>query len=154
MKKYAILLLAALAAGLAVRVPPQGVDVAKLQPVELLQVICEGGQCRVETDTGQTGIGRNPEEAFKNLMEQSQAVIFLETAEHLLVNEGALRVLDQLEPYLRPDCSVVLVRGRGNLEAAARYLDIHRPETDLADVRAGDRCLSRLTIGERGMTLE
>lgn len=133
--------------------PFSGTDVAKLQPVELIRVSRSFGQVLIETDTGDSGIGADLEEALEDMKETATADIFLDTAEHLLVSQNAVDLLPKLAEYLRPACGVCLEQGAPELEQAAAYLAAHEPEVTLKDFRAGERNIPVLITEEGRMHL-
>ena len=128
-----LLLIAALS-----RSPFAGTDVAKLQPVELIRVTKLGENVLVETDTGDTGFGSGLKQAFEDLKQTTAGEVFLETAEHVLLSGQARELLEELAELLRPGCSVCIQQGEAELEAAAEFLDVHKPEFTLRAHRAGE----------------
>ncbi len=154
MKRWSLLLLVSLAAGLLIRLDSRGTDIAALEPVELVYVQQQMGVYIVTTDTGQQGRGTTALSAIENLKETSTAEIFLGTAEHLLLSPSARESASRFAPFLRPDCTVTLALGTPELEMAAAYLDTHEPGVTLNDLRAGERELPLLRTWEGGMILE
>lgn len=133
--------------------PFQGTDVAKLQPVELIRIELSQRQVRVQTDTGQEGIGSDMEAAFEDLKQTTSGQVFLETADYLLLSQPEDRLPDAVYEYLRPGCGICVEQGQTDLEQAAAFLGTHEPGTTLQDYRAGERTLSRLITQEGRMHL-
>ena len=133
--------------------PFHGTDVAKLQPVELLCVMADGGKVKVQTDTGESGQGAMLQEAVFDLKESTAGEIFLDTADFLLLSESALYLMDEMGAYLRPGCKVCLFTDAPETETAARFLRTHAPDKTLLDYRAGDCSLPRLIIQKERMYL-
>lgn len=143
-----------LAVGLLIRIKPTGVDVAALEPVELLYVNSENGTYYLTTDTGSQGSGQTVAQAISDLKAKSSGKIFLNTAENLLITPSAWESVERFSRHLRPDCGVVIVEGEPDLETAAKFLRTHKPGFTLNDLRAGDTNVPFFYSGEGGMALE
>lgn len=130
-----------------------GVDVAKLHPVEVLSVTHGDDQIQIQTDTGASGRGNDLKTAIENLHHTTSAVVFLDTAEYLLIDGAEEALLPELMQYLRPACGVCLLEGEASLDTIARYLRIHTPAVTLLKYRAGITNLQTLMINEEGMVL-
>lgn len=116
---------------------PKGIDVGKLQPVEIVVVSEENDMIILETDTGDHGEGHTVEEALKDLQESSQGIVILDTSEYLLLDRGAERYLDEIKSLMKGSVRVSYVRGEKDLKAAGSYLNIHKPKLRLKDVKKG-----------------
>lgn len=149
--KYGVL---AVAVALLLSFPrTTGVDVAKLHPVEVLSVTHSDGQIQIQTDTGASGRGKDLKTAIENLNHSTAAVVFLDTAEYLLLDGAGKALLPELMQYLRPACGVCLVEGEQPLDAVAQYLRTHPPAVTLLKYRAGMTALQTLKINGEGMAL-
>lgn len=126
-----------------------GTDVAKLSPVEVLSVDVHQGDIRLQTDTGNVGIGETVTQALEDMKKTTPGTVFLETADYLLVTEKSEPLIEQLRPYLRPNCSVCLAKGELKMEKVADYLNAHEPGISLQDLRTGNKKLPTLTT-EKG----
>lgn len=133
MKRWMVYGLAAVAL-LSLR-PKEMKDVSGLIPVELLYIYKEEGWICAETDTGNYGRGKDLEAALKDLETTAPGRIFLETAGFLVVTEDTVYLLPKLTHVLRPGAEVCL--GIGVDAQAVPYLNAHRPNTTLKDIRAG-----------------
>ena len=111
--------------------PTKGMNVAKLQPVQAIAVYREDERWVIKTDTEDVGVGTSVEAAFENLMETTPAVIYLDTADYLLVKDNAMNAIDVLRPKLKN--SVVLYRYSGDpdLKEVSKYLSVHGEKTRL-----------------------
>lgn len=136
MKRWLWWVVALAAVFLAGKLPFSGTDVAKLQPVRLIRVSVADGELLVSTDTGDMGKGTGLEEAFADMKKTSSGEIFLETADHLLVDPALQGLLPELAAYLRPGCGVCIAYKAHDLEAAAEYLAAHPSDVTLGDCRA------------------
>lgn len=104
--------------------PVDRLDIAKLEPVEAVAVYMEDGQVVLQTDGESIGIGNTAQEALAELKENTLAVIYLDTADYLLVGEGAENAAQDLRQYLRESVQIGKYNG-GNVKEEAKYLDVH-----------------------------
>lgn len=153
MKRWLYVLVALAAVGALSRLPHPAMDVGKLEPVAVVRVEIESGRYRVETDTGASGVGADLAEAVTALKESASGEVFLDTADFLLIDGNVGESLLQLIEVFRPGCAVCRINGETDLDVAAKYLTIHRPEVTLAHLRAGQRNLQTLELSEGGGTL-
>ena len=105
--------------------PLERMDVAKLLPIQAVAVYMEDGAVILETDTENKGRGDNVENALENLKEITPAVVYLDTAEFLLVSENAVSYLNELRDFLKPSVKVCVCEAVGQVKDAAKYLDVH-----------------------------
>lgn len=101
--------------------PDRGTDIGKLLPVELVAVRREEGVFRVETDTGQFGLGNTLEEAMADLRNAAPGVVFFDTADYLLLTRETLTA-EGLSSFFRPGVRVLLAEDPVDPEEAAEYL--------------------------------
>ncbi len=104
--------------------PVERLDVAKLLPVEAVAVYMDGSDVVLETDTENLGRGETAEEALEDLKKNTAAIIYLDTAEYLLVGEGAKSHGVQLKGYLKASVIMGDYSG-GSVKDEAKYLDAH-----------------------------
>lgn len=129
--KRILIYIAALAAALLV--PIEGTDVGELQPVGVIQLYKEEDTVVIVTDTGDSGRGKTVEAAFENLEETTAGIIFLDTADYLLLSEGATVEAMELEGYLKPSVRVCMAEKEIDPAQAAEYLAVHRPAVRLKE---------------------
>lgn len=115
---YIIILLALLFA------PVKRLDVAKLMPIEALAIYTDGEEIVVETDSEDVGRGKTIEEAVVNLKESADQIIYLDTAEYLLVAEDLREETQKIIEYLKADIKIRSYQG-GEIKEEAAYLDAH-----------------------------
>lgn len=154
MRRWLYALLALAAVGTLSRLPHPAVDVGKLEPVAVVLIRAEEGQIILETDTGAIGAGEDLPAAVAELKDGASGEIFLDTADHVLLLGNVSEVIPAIWQEFRPACTVCRVAGEADLEAAAEYLAIHRPEVTLAKLRAGERHLETLRLEEGRGSLE
>lgn len=116
-------------------VPLERVDVAKLLPIEAVAVYMEEGNVVFETDTEHKGRGADVAKALENLKENTPAVVYLDTAEFLIVSEDAQSHLNALRSYLKPSVKVCIGGARNHVKDAAKYLDVHGDLPMLEDLK-------------------
>lgn len=154
MKKWIVFCAAAIAIGIFVRLKPADVDVAALEPVELLYVVSQNGMYYLATDTGQQGSGKTVQLAISDLKRRSSGEIFLHTAQYLLISRSAWEAVERFSQHLRPDCSIIIAVGQPDMEAVSGFLRTHKPGFTLNDLRAGDTDVPFLYSDGGGMLLE
>ncbi len=109
---------------LLVFAPVERLDVAKLEPVQTVAVSSEEEKIVLETDTGNKGSGENVALALEDLEAHTPGVIYLDTAEYLLVAEGAEQYAEELRSYLKSDVLVCKWDGKGSVADAEKYLSV------------------------------
>ena len=112
-------------------------DVAKLRPVEVVVVTCSEKIIKIQTDTGDVGVGEDLTQAVEQLKTTTPAEIFLETAEYLLISEECRSMVPELMEYLRPSCSVCILEGEPEMDNVGTFLKIHGLEVTLTEYKAG-----------------
>lgn len=118
--------------------PFAGTDVSELTPVETLlvdvkngQVVLDGGSCR--------GIGTDWDSALEDLEQGAEGVLFLGTAEQIVLSEAALLVLPEVirSQRLRPAAVVCVCRGSmPSAQEVAAYLAARDVGTTIQKVQA------------------
>ena len=106
--------------------PVERLDVAKLQPVQTVAVRVVEEQLQIITDTDVQGIGKTIAEAVANLEQNTPGVIYLDTAQYLLLTEDALEEISQLKDYLHESVFVSKWDGEGGVSEAAKYLSVRK----------------------------
>jgi hypothetical protein len=134
--------------------PFEATDVAQLKPVEVIRVSTFAGGVLVETDTGDSGVGRDIERAIADLKQTTDGDVFLDTVDKLLISPAAVMLLSDLGDYLRPGCNVCVEMGQVELESVGAYLNIHEPGITLQDHRAGKTALPVLYVVDGRMYLD
>lgn len=110
--------------GLLFLAPLKRLDVAKLEPVQTIAVRTVDGAIELETDTGNKGRGSTIETAVADLEKKTPGVIYLDTAQYLLLTQQTVVHVNALRSYLRPGIRVSLWDGAGSVQSAAQYLDV------------------------------
>lgn len=128
---YALILAAVLV------LPTAGMDVADLQPVQTIAVYRNGNSWVIETDTEDIGAGDSVEKAFENLMQTTPAVIYLDTADYLILQEDAIEAIDELRVKLKDSVALYRYRGDPDLKEVSKYLSIHGEKVELRHWNTG-----------------
>lgn len=135
MKKWIVLIGTLAAVGILTRLPHPAKDISKLKPVRVVYLHVDGGDLCIETDTGDTGSGRDLTEAAADLRAGSDGEIFLDTAEFLLL-DTKVNITQEFYELLRPGCKLCITDRFPDMMAAADFLEMHPPEITLAHLRA------------------
>ena len=99
----------------------------------------EGETVFVVTDTGDAGQGKTVDAAFENLEETTAGVIFLDTADYLLIGRTAIYDAEGLARYLKPTIDVCIAGKEIDPVQAAEHLAVHHPRVELKDKNAIQR---------------
>lgn len=105
--------------------PLHRLDVANLLPIRAVAIYMEDKDVVLETDTGNLGRGENVTEALENLKKETPAVVYLDTAEFLLVSENTVPLVDELTQHIKPSVKVCVCEAEGRVKEAAEYLEVH-----------------------------
>lgn len=112
-------------------VPLERVDVAKLLPIRAVVIYVQDETVVLETDTQHTGRGEDAIAALKDLKQNTSSVVYLDTAEYLLIAPGAEEYAESLRSELKPSVKVCVCDAAGKVSEAAKYLDVHGKLTEL-----------------------
>ena len=115
--------------------PVERLDVAKLEPVQAVAIYKEDGMVILETDTEDKGRGKTAIEALQDMKKNTASVIYLDTAEYLLVSEEANGDTEALRSFLKPSVKVSAYIG-GSVGEAAKYADVHGDSVKLKHWKA------------------
>ena len=112
-------------------VPLDRIDIADLAPVRGVWLSVEEGNLTLETDTGARGTGTTVEEALQNLKKTSLGIVYLDTAEYVLLSESAIEHIGGLIPYIKQSAHLCLWDGEGEIETAIKYAHAHKLGTKI-----------------------
>ena len=119
--------------------PVQGTDVGELIPVEVIAVSESDGMVTVRTDTGEQGSGSTLQTAFEDLKNTTAGVIYLDTAEYVLLEPGNEEWIPVLRKYLKEDTKVCEAEENIGIDVIANYLSVHHPGICLKDAEEVER---------------
>ena len=89
-------------------IPVERADVADLRPVRAVQIYMLNGEVALLTDTEDIGYGADALAALSDMKKTASGVIYLDTAEYLLVSEAAIGQVSQLRQHLKPSVTLYL----------------------------------------------
>lgn len=121
--KRILIYIAALAA--LAFLPVEGTDIGKLRPVEVVQVYRQDDTVVIATDTGDVGKGTDSQTALANIIATTPGIIYLDTAEYLLIAEGAEDVAAELRAALKKSVQICMADKEIDLALAAKFLPAH-----------------------------
>ena len=110
---------------LVVAAPVKPMDIEKLRPVQIVSVYKESNWTVIETDTEDKGIGGTARQALQNMKDTSNGVIYLDTAEYLLVTKQTEEATRELIAELKPSVRMCMTTGVEDLKQAVLYLKAH-----------------------------
>ena len=138
--------------------PFHGTDIATLSPVEVVWIERQFGNVRMETDSGEVGIGSTIADALDNMKATAAVTVFLDTANFVIVKKGSEDILPELKGVLRPSCAVCTAQVMPDLKQAAAFLALHEPSAKMKNLCAWDKLpllqqeKGRLNLIEKGNT--
>ena len=130
---YGLLLAVALAA------PAKRNDLGKLHPVELIKAHRENGAVVLETDTGAKGKGKDIASAIQNLKDTTAGIVFLDTADYLLVGYGEDDLIAELKDYLKRNTRICFATQTVDPEEATGFMSVHTPQKRIGQWKMGDK---------------
>lgn len=122
MKRY---LLYGLILSATLVMPVKRTDVGKLQPIQTVAVYVTDSGYRVQTDTGDVGVGETVALAVENLERTTAGVAYLDTAEYLLISEGEETAAEELKATFKDSVELYWVQGEPDLKSASQFLSVH-----------------------------
>ena len=133
-------------------VPVKGTDVARLRPVETVMLYSQNGEIVIRTDTNDFGIGKDSLVAFENIKATTPGIIYLDTADYLLISEDVMDEVEPLRKYLKKDVRLFQFTGEVDPAEASRYLSIHGNGPKLKSWHIG-QSLPKVTAVEKRLIL-
>ena len=109
----------------ALMIPVHKADISDLEPIQIIQLYKEEDKLVLRTDTKDSGFGENVRQALMDMKKKSEGIVYLDTAEFLLVSDEARDYIAHIKPYLKGKVRVCLWEGAGDLTKAARYMKSH-----------------------------
>ena len=143
---------------LTLLVPVKRLDVAKLRPVEVIYIYQADGRVVLETDTQDMGVGDSAAQALEDMRSTSPAVIYLDTAEFLLIGKDCEEHAEALRGELKESVRLCRVAGTPDLQLAAKYLSAHgdlptfrawKADTRLPRIHIEKEVIKKLKKGEK-----
>lgn len=119
--------------------PLNRIEIANLEPVRGIWLSRYNDQILLQTDTGSQGTGQTLSDALNNLKATSSGIVYLDTAEYLLVSENATGEITALAPYVKKSVRLCKWEGEGELETAVKYANAHKLGTKICHWKTGDK---------------
>lgn len=129
--------------------PVKSAEIGKLRPVEVVVVHRQEDMLVLSTDTGDVGSGTDALAALENLKATTPGTIYLDTAEYLLLTEGAEDAVQQLRNVLKKSVRVCMADSVVDLKEAAKFLPVHGNLPRLKYWKAGDKLPRLSAVGKR-----
>lgn len=120
-------------------VPLERTDVADLHPVQTVALYKTQNGYRIETDTQDFGVGDTIDTAYNNLIETTPGIIYLDTADFLLVFDDAADAVQEMGKYLKKSVRICGAVGQGDLKAVSRYLSVQGGLQPLSKWKSGQK---------------
>jgi len=129
--------------------PVEGAELGKMRPVEVALVYEQEGEVVIVTDTEDMGRGGDGLSALENLKATTAGTIYLDTAEYLLIGEGAEAAAEQLRGHLKKNVKVCKAEKTVDLENAAAYLSVHGNLPRIKEWKSGDNLPKLQMVNDR-----
>ncbi|MBQ3252588.1 MAG: hypothetical protein IJB02_05055 [Oscillospiraceae bacterium] len=120
-------------------VPLERTDVADLHPVQTVALYKTAKGYRIETDTDDAGSGATVAQAFADLLATTPGVIYLDTADYLLISKDEEAAADEMRSYLKNGVRLCAAVGEGDLKIVSEFLSVQGDIPYLRDWELGDR---------------
>ena len=114
-----------------------GTDIGMLIPVETVFIQKLENEIVIETDSGDRGTGATMKQAAEDLKEKAHGVIYLDTADYLILNRKAEILLPQLQKNQKQEVALCEADEQIDVEKAASFLRAHTPQLKLSDWSSG-----------------
>ena len=134
--------------------PLRGVDVGKLLPVEVIHIYKEEDMILIRTDVDASGRGATLGEAIHNLKGTTPGIIFMDTADYLLIDETAEEEIEGLKEYLKSSIRVCRTEREVDLTEAAAFLSVHKPGAKLRHLSEDKLTMECLQVEDGKMILK
>jgi len=113
--------------------PLESMEIANLEPVQAVWMYEADGMVVLETDTEDKGTGGSVEEALADMKQKSPGIIYLDTAQYLLVSEKVQQQIAALQAYVKGSVRLCQWDGQGDMVDAVKYADAHKVGEKLKD---------------------
>ena len=104
--------------------PVESSDIGKLRPVQVVSVYQENTWVVMETDTDDRGYGSTALQALQNLKDTSNGIIYLDTAEYLLLSKDTMGAAEQLRKELKDNVRLCIAAEPLDLAEVSQYLSV------------------------------
>ena len=108
-----------------------GTDIGMLIPVETVFIQKLENGIVMETDSGDRGVGLTVRQAAVDLERKADGVIYLDTADYLIVNKEAEVLLYHLQKNQKQEVSLCETEAQIDVQEVTPYLRAHKPQLTL-----------------------
>lgn len=119
--------------------PVEKLDVAKLRPIEVIYIAQEKETVILQTDTDDVGMGNDALSALENMKKTSPAVIYLDTAQYLLIGPDGEEAAQQLQQVLKDNIRLCKTQEQVDLKSVAKYLPVHGELPKFSQWKSGEK---------------
>ena len=117
--------------------PVEPMNIANLRPVQVVAFYGDGENLVIETDTCDRGVGATPQQALQNLKDTANGVVYLDTAEYILMEDTAQAAVEALRWAFRKSAKICKMQGQIDLENTADFLASHGKLPRIEDWETG-----------------
>lgn len=110
-----------------------------MRPVEVVYVAQDGGEVLLQTDSDDIGMGTDALTALEDMKQTSPAVIYLDTAQYLLIGPGGEKAAQQLRGVLKDTIRLCKTQEQVDLRSVAKYLPVHGKLPKLSQWKEGEK---------------
>ncbi len=128
--------------------PVKKEDIGDLEPIQAVWLYIEDDHIALKTDTDDYGAGQTVEDAIHAMKENSEGVVYLDTAQFLLVSENALPYMTQLTKALKDSVKICLWEGN-DVKSVARYMQSHDVGYKMKELNRGKQLQTIPQIAEK-----
>ena len=128
--------------------PVTQLDVGKLHPVQVVAIYKEKNWVVLETDTEDKGFGRTARQALQNLKDTSSGIVYLDTAEYLVITKNAEEEAEELRKELKHSVRLCMATKPVDLAETAEFLSAHGGLPKLKDWEKGSEIPVLSTFGD------
>lgn len=107
-------------------IPIDRIDISDLEPIQAVWMYEEDGVICMKTDTADVGKGESVEQALQDMKLKSEGIVYLDTAEYLLVSEKVQNQIMHIRPYLKSNVKIAEWIGDSSIADAAQYMKAHK----------------------------
>ena len=106
-------------------VPVERADVGKLRPIQTVSLSRKGKLVTLRTDTGDMGAGSTALQALSNLKATTAGIVYLDTAQFLLLTENAQDDAEELRQVLHDNVKLCIAEETIQPAEVTQYLSSH-----------------------------
>lgn len=130
-------------------VPVERADVGKLRPIQTVSLSQKGELVILRTDTGDMGAGSTALQALNNLKATTSGIVYLDTAQFLLLAENAQAHAEELREVLHDNVKLCIADDTIDPKAVTQYLAAHNMLPKMKHWQRGEELPVLKQLGER-----